>query len=76
MNATPRGFRWLLDRARIGWRDLTAFEVGFQVLNLAFMAPLAAWATRQFLERWGRCSVGNFEVAAFLLSPVGLTAAW
>jgi len=29
---------------------------------------------RLFLQRWGRVSVGKFEIASFLLSPIGLTA--
>jgi len=41
MSATPLVFRWFLDRVRRRWRNLFAFEVGFHVLNLVFLAPLA-----------------------------------
>lgn len=37
-------------------------------------APLLAVVLRLFLMRWGRASVGNFEIVAFLLSPTGIVA--
>jgi glycerophosphoryl diester phosphodiesterase len=72
MRAVPPWLYWFVDRVCRGWCNLLAFEVIFQVLNLVVLAPVAAWTTRRFLQRWGRCSVGNFEVAAFLISPVGI----
>src|SRR5204863_3454433 len=35
---------------------------------------LATFVLRLFLKRWGRVSVGNFEIASFALSIEGLVA--
>ena len=65
---------WLLDRIRTRWFDLLAFSLAFRVLNLLILTPLTAGLLRIFLTRWGKASVGNFEVASFLLSPTGIAA--
>ncbi len=46
-----------------------------RVLQFIVFTPLAAAVLRLGLLRWGRASVGNFEIAAFLLTPTGLFAA-
>lgn len=46
-----------------------------RLLQLIVFTPLAAAVLRLGLLRWGRASVGNFEIATFLLSPTGLVAA-
>lgn len=46
--------------------------LAFELLRFLVLTPLSAGVLRLFLERWGRYSVGNFEIAAFLLSPAGL----
>jgi glycerophosphoryl diester phosphodiesterase len=51
---------------------LVAYSVAFKALNVILLAPATALILRLFLLRWGRASVGNFEIASFLLSPVGL----
>ena len=53
---------------------LILFSLAFKVINFAMLAPLASFTLRVFLQRWGRASVGNFEIAQFLLSPTGLVA--
>ena len=50
------------------------FALAFELLRLLVLAPLGAGLLRVSLERWGRCSVGNFEIIAFLLSPPGVVA--
>lgn len=59
-------------RGRIG--PIIRLALSFELLRLLVFAPLAAGMLRMLLERWGRCSVGNFEIAAFLLSPPGIAA--
>src|SRR4051812_7067198 len=62
--------------ARLRERGVTAlaFALAFRALDVVLLGPLMAAALRLFLLRWGRASVGNLEIAAFLLSPAGLAA--
>jgi hypothetical protein len=46
----------------------------FKALEVIVFAPVAAGILGYCLLRWGRCSVGNFEIAAFFLSLPGLIA--
>ncbi len=57
-------------RGRIG--AIVRLALAFELLRFLVLAPLGAGVLRMFLERWGRCSVGNFEIIAFLLTPAGL----
>ncbi len=59
-------------RGRIG--PIVRFALAFELLRLLVLAPLGAGILRLGLERWGRCSVGNFEIIAFVLSPPGMAA--
>jgi glycerophosphoryl diester phosphodiesterase len=59
-------------RGRIG--AIVRFAMLFESFRLLVLAPLGAGLLRLALARWGRCSVGNFEIIAFLLSPPGLAA--
>lgn len=65
---------WSLRQFRQRIRDVLFCSLGFNLLNLFVLAPLVAGVIRLMLQRWGRASVGNFEIAAFLLSIPGLTA--
>jgi glycerophosphoryl diester phosphodiesterase len=65
---------WIFERCRDRFRCALKFSLAFKALNLIVLAPLAALILRLCLKVWGRASVGNFELAAFFLSPVGLTA--
>lgn len=65
---------WSMWQFRQRLRDVVACSLGFNLLNLFVLAPLVAGVIRLMLERWGRASVGNFEIATFLLSLPGLTA--
>jgi glycerophosphoryl diester phosphodiesterase len=53
---------------------LVEFALAFRLLDYLLLAPLAAGTLRLLLNRWGRVSVGNFEIARFLISPPGLAA--
>lgn len=59
-------------RGRVG--QIARFALAFELLRWLVLAPLGAGMLRLGLERWGRCSVGNFEIIAFILSPPGLAA--
>jgi len=67
-----RPSRRVLSQARRRIGPLIAFSVAFSLMETALLGPLAAGIIRLALDTWGRCSVGNFEIVAFLLSPVGL----
>jgi glycerophosphoryl diester phosphodiesterase len=60
--------------ARGSMLKLALFSLAFKVINFILLAPLVSFTMRLFLQRWGRVSVGNFEIAHFLLSPIGLVA--
>lgn len=70
MGNPVRGVARALDRPGAA----VAFSLAVKVLDFVLLAPLGAAVLRAFLERWGRASVGNFEIAAFLLSPPGVLA--
>jgi glycerophosphoryl diester phosphodiesterase len=59
-------------RGRIG--ASVRLALAFELLRVVILAPLSAGVLSLALETWGRCSVGNFEIAAFLLSLPGLFA--
>jgi len=65
---------WALSRALARIRPAQAYSIAFKALNVFLLAPIGALVLRTCLTRWGRASVGNFEIAAFLLSPIGLVA--
>lgn len=66
--------QWILQRMMLRWRSAVPFAIAFQLLQATLLTPLLAGVVRLFLTRWGRASVGNFEIAAFLLSPTGIAA--
>jgi glycerophosphoryl diester phosphodiesterase len=62
------------ERCRHRFPSVLALSLAFKVLDLIILAPLAAVILRYCLTQWGRASVGNFELLAFLLSPAGILA--
>jgi glycerophosphoryl diester phosphodiesterase len=52
--------------------SLALFSLVCKAIHFAILAPVAASILQLFLQRWGRASVGNFEIASFLLSPSGV----
>lgn len=67
-------FGWILHRLAHRWRGAVAFAISFRLLQALLFAPLLAAVLRLFLLRWGRASVGNFEIASFCISPIGIVA--
>ncbi len=65
---------WILRRLRGRTRRLVAFSLACKLVAVLVLGPLCTALLGLFLERWGRCSVGNFELASFLLSPIGAAA--
>lgn len=65
---------WIFGRLRARWRPAAAFAIAFQLLQVTIFAPLGGLLLRMFLQRWGRASVGNFEIVSFLASPPGVVA--
>jgi glycerophosphoryl diester phosphodiesterase len=59
-------------RGRFG--SIVYLALAFEILRFLLLAPVAVGVLRVFLQRWGRCSVGNFELITFLLSPTGCVA--
>lgn len=73
-SAAPRALA-VLRRVRARWRAVVGMSLLFGVLEAAVIVPIAAWVLRAWLLRYGRASVGNFEIATFLLSGPGALAA-
>jgi glycerophosphoryl diester phosphodiesterase len=59
-------------RGRVG--TVVRFALAFELLRWLLLAPAGAGLLRMSLEHWGRCSVGNFEIITFLVSPPGIAA--
>ena len=74
MNQLRAELGWITDRCRRRFRSAQALSLAFKALNLALLAPLSAAILHFCLSRWGRASVGNFELVAFFVSPVGIAA--
>jgi hypothetical protein len=60
---------WIWQRCRHRFRSALALSLAFKAHNLMLLTSLAAVILRVCLALWGRASVGNFELAAFFLSP-------
>lgn len=65
---------WIFRRTRRRFGAAAPFSLSFKVLQAILVTPIVAVSLRLLLQRWGRVSVGNFEIAAFLLSPPGIAA--
>ncbi len=53
------------------WRHALAFHLLMQLLGLAVFTPLVTWVTRHIVLASGEPVISNFDIAAFMLSPVG-----
>lgn len=72
MQQLSADFAWVLHRCRQRFACALAFTLAMRALNLVLLAPLAAGILRLGLFRFGRASVGNFELLAFGLTPEGI----
>lgn len=50
------------------------FVFAVRLLQLTLFTPLAALLLRMCLQYFGKASIGNFEIATFLMSPTGIAA--
>jgi len=74
MDRAQHAVWWSLGQFRTRVWDVVACSLAFNLLNLLVLAPVLAGVLRLMLARWGRASVGNFEIATFFLSPPGIAA--
>lgn len=74
-NHSPMTILWTTFRnIRAQWIPLALFSLWIHLVSLVFIAPVSAWTLQWFLTRWGRCSIGNFELLQFFLSQQGILA--
>ena len=57
-------------RGKIG--PILCFEFVHRTLVFLLFAPVSLYVLRSLIETWGKPSIGNFEIAAFLLSWPGV----
>ena len=57
-----------------GLADLLLYDFLFGTIAFAVLTPLVAWLMRHFITTSGDAAIGNFEIAKFLLTPLGLFA--
>src|SRR5262245_35049973 len=74
MNDLRAELGWIAGRCRRRFASAVALSLAFKALNVAILAPLSAAILHFCLTRWGRASVGNFELVAFFVSPAGIAA--
>lgn len=53
---------------------LVGFDIVFRVMSSLLLAPLTATLLLVLIRTTGHDAIGNFEIAEFLLSPVGVLA--
>jgi len=63
-------FSRLAVRGKIG--PILCFEFVHRTLVFLLFAPVSFYVLRSLLDTWGKPSIGNFEIAAFLLSWPGV----
>jgi glycerophosphoryl diester phosphodiesterase len=56
---------------RSHWREALGFHVLIQLLGLAIFTPMTAWIGRRLVQASGEPVISNFDIASFVLSPLG-----
>jgi glycerophosphoryl diester phosphodiesterase len=56
---------------RSHWREALGFHVLIQLLGLAIFTPMTAWIVRRLVQASGEPVISNFDIASFVLSPIG-----
>ena len=56
---------------RSKWREALGFHVLIQLLGLAIFTPMTAWIGRRLVQASGEPVISNFDIASFVLSPIG-----
>lgn len=59
-------------RVRESWPTMLEFALVWAILEFTLLGPLSAAILHNTLQWTGQTSLGNFEIATFLLSPLGL----
>lgn len=54
------------------WRTALAFHLLLQLLGVALFTPLVTWVARRIVLAAGEPVISNFDIARFVLSPVGV----
>ena len=69
------GSRPLALAARDAWRllpELLGYEIAFRAIAFLVLTPLVVWLFERFIAASGSAAIGNFDIARFLLTPLGL----
>jgi glycerophosphoryl diester phosphodiesterase len=56
---------------RSHWRQALAFHVLIQLLGIAIFTPMITWIGRRLVQASGEPVISNFDIASFVLSPLG-----
>lgn len=56
---------------RSHWREALGYHVLIQLLGLAIFTPMTAWTGRRLVQASGEPVISNFDIASFVLSPIG-----
>ena len=56
---------------RSKWREALGFHVLIQLLGLAIFTPMTTWIGRRLVQVSGEPVISNFDIASFVLSPIG-----
>jgi glycerophosphoryl diester phosphodiesterase len=74
MEAVRRRIAAIFTLLKGRWDTMVVLAVAFGLLSFAIVAPAISGTLALFLRSTGKASVGNFEIASFLLSPAGFAA--
>ncbi|HEY1068885.1 MAG TPA: glycerophosphodiester phosphodiesterase family protein [Pirellulales bacterium] len=54
------------------WRRIVVFQIGYHLLASLVLGPLAVGMLSLVMQRTGYSAIGNEDILAFLLSPIGV----
>ena len=57
---------------RVQWRPALGWHLLLQLLGFAIFAPAATWLGRRLVLASGEPVISNFDIASFVLSPLGV----
>ena len=56
---------------RSHWREALGFHVLIQLLGVAIFTPMTTWIGWRLVQASGEPVISNFDIASFVLSPIG-----
>jgi glycerophosphoryl diester phosphodiesterase len=59
------------DDLRLNWRAALAFHLLLQLLGFAIFTPIVTWVGQRLVLAAGEPVISNFDIAGFVLSPIG-----